>query len=169
MNPFDSPEDTELEDSFVDSDNIQKQFEENAQQLADDIVDLDKTISNVKKHIFTIESSMSSIESSIQNNKSLTPADKSKLFQVLNKLAETLNLYYSSLQRFMDLKYKYRTEENGLKFKISRLIHVELKDLNKKNTMTNTELLELMKKYQHDTGNINQDISIINDDPLYKF
>ena len=165
MNILDDPSDN---DDFISDTNIEAQFDDNSLQLVNDIIDIDRTISNVKKHILTIESSMSSIESSIQNNKQLTPADKSKLFQVINKLAETLNLYYTSLQRFMDLKYKYRTEQNALKYKVIRLINVELKDLNSKKQMSNMELLELMKKYQNDAGSIVGDISIINDDPLYK-
>ena len=55
------------------------------------------------------------------------------MYVILNKTLELLPLYHSNQQRFLDLKFKYRKEQDDMKYKIVRMINIELEQFNKHN------------------------------------
>lgn len=154
-------------------DTISPQFEKSYENLDTDIKYLDMQISSLQKHILGLESTISIIEQTLNNpvNKNNPTFDKAKLYGVLNKTLEILPLYHSNQQRFLDLKFKYRKEQDDLKYKIVRMINLEIEQFSK-NSQSNAEVLETLKNFNFNDPNIKaklfQDIGDINNDPIYE-
>lgn len=152
---------------------LESQFVEEGENLVMDIKYLDMQISSVQKHIVSLESTISMIEQQLNNpvNKNNPTFDKSKMYVILNKTLELLPLYHSNQQRFLDLKFKYRKEQDDMKYKIVRMINIELEQFNKHN-QSNADVLETLKKFNFSDVNskdeLFREIQMINDDPIYE-
>jgi predicted nucleic acid-binding Zn-ribbon protein len=149
---------------------LEDKFKPEYGNLEKDITYLDLQISGVQKHIILLESTISSIEQ-LLNNKSNPNIDRSKFYNVLNKTIELLAAYHSNVQRFLDLKFKYRKEQDDLKFRIVRMINIELEST-KKNNNQYSDMLETLKNFNFDDknamGSLKSEIDSINNDPIYE-
>lgn len=160
---------------------IEEEIEDNSNQLEDkfkpehtnlnkDINYLDLQISGIQKHIILLESTISSIEQAL-NNKSNPNIDRSKYFGILNKTIELLALYHGSVSKFLDLKFKYRKEQDDLKFKVVRMINIELESA-KKNNSQYSDVLDILKNFNFEdkttTNKLLKEIEDINNNPIYE-
>ncbi len=159
--------------NFDDGDVITPKFIDETKNLGTDISYLDMQISSLQKHVVTLESTISSIEQALnnKNNQNNPNFDRNKLYGILNKTLEILSLFHSNQQRFLDLKFKYRKEQDDLKYKIVRMINIELEQFNK-HSQSNMEVLETLKNFNfNDKNNTNKlfdEIEKINSDPRYE-
>lgn len=160
-------------DLFNDTDNeIELKFTNETENLHKDINSLDFQISSIQKHVIVLESTLTAIEQALNNpaNKTNPNFDRGRYYGILNKTLEILALYHSNLQRFLDLKFKYRKEQDEFKFKIVRLINIELAQFSKSNT-SNNEILEMLKKFnfsdQSSTNKLASEIEKLSENPLY--
>jgi hypothetical protein len=153
---------------------ITPKFTSELSNLNTDITYLDMQISSVQKHILALESTIAVIEQALNNpqNKNNPNFDKTKMYGVLNKTLEILSLYHSNQQRFLDLKHKYRKEQDDLKYKIVRMINIELEQFNRHN-QSNMEVLETLRNFNFNDPNnkkkLLDEIESINSDPLYEY
>jgi hypothetical protein len=176
QNLFSEDDDTgldfdELEEITSSDDSaLEVKFKPEHNNLDKDITYLDLQISGIQKHIILLESTVSSVEQAL-NNKSNPNVDRTKYFAVLNKTLELLALYHGNVQRFLDLKFKYRKEQGELKFKIVRMINIELEST-KKNNNQYSDVLEVLKNFNFDdkssTNKLIGEIEDVNNNPLYE-
>lgn len=157
----------------TDNDIITPKFTDEIQNLSSDINYLDLQVSAVQKHILTLESTINFIEQSLNNptNKNNPNFDRNKLYGILNKTLEILSLFQSNQQRFLDLKYKYRKEQDDLKYRIVRMINIELEQFNRHN-QSNMEVLETLRNFNFTDPNnkkkLLDEIESLNSNPLYE-
>lgn len=160
-------------DSDDSNDIISPKFTNEIENLNTDISYLDIQISAVQKHIITLESTITYIEQSLNNpsNKNNPNFDRTKLYNILNKTLEILSYYHSNQQKFLDLKYKYRKEQDDLKYKIVRMINIELEQFNK-HSQSNMEVLETLRNFNFNDPNnkkkLIEEIESLNSNPLYE-
>jgi hypothetical protein len=164
--------DTDDESLLINTDHeLEIKFEPERENLAKDISTLDIQISNIQKHIVVLESTINSIEQALNNpaNKGNTQFDRPKFIGALNKTLEILALYHGNYQRFYDLKYKYRKEQDDLKFRVVRLVNVELEAT--KGT-SNSDLIDVLRRIDFNdpksSSKIVDEINKVNKDPDYE-
>lgn len=166
---FDELEFTQIDEADI----ITPKFSSETENLNQDISYLDMQISSIQKHIITLESTIIAVEQALNNpaNKNNAAFDRNKLYGVLNKTLEILSLYHSNQQRFLDLKFKYRKEQDDLKYKIVRMINIELEQFNK-HSQSNMEVLETLKNFnfsdKNNTNKLIEELDKINSDPIYE-
>lgn len=152
------------------TDTLEFKFKPEQGNLDKDIIYLDLQITGIQKHIILLESTISSIEQAL-NNKANPNIDRSKYFNILNKTIELLALYHGNVQRFLDLKFKYRKEQGDLKFKVVRMINIELRSV-EKNTSQYSDVLDVLKNFNFDDKNnsnkLLSEIEDINNNPIYE-
>jgi hypothetical protein len=163
----------ELDFTVDDGDVITPKFISENENLQQDIIQLDLQISSIQKHIITLESTIIAVEQALNNpaNKGNPSFDRNKLYAILNKTLEILSMYHSNQQRFLDLKFKYRKEQDDLKYKIVRMISIELEQFNK-HSQSNMEVLETLKNFnfsdKNNTSKLIEEMDKINNDPIYE-
>jgi len=149
--------------------NVSDKFDSNFDNLRQDINTIDLMLSSLQKHILVLESQQTSIENAIKTANQ-TGADKTKLYGILNRIQDLLSRYYDNYNRFSETKYKYRKEQNELNFKVTRLLEIELRELNK-GTNAN-ELNELLKslhyKKNSQPSELEHELDELQNDPLYE-
>jgi MinD-like ATPase involved in chromosome partitioning or flagellar assembly len=149
--------------------NVSDKFDSNFDNLRQDINTIDLMLSSLHKHILVLESQQTSIENAIKTANQ-TGADKTKLYGILNRIQDLLSRYYDNYNRFSETKYKYRKEQNELNFKVTRLLEIELRELNK-GTNAN-ELNELLKslhyKKNSQPSELEHELDELQNDPLYE-
>ena len=146
---------------------IEAEYKINLGNLRDDIENLEFKLESIQGHILTLETSSARLEHLIQNAPS---GDKGKLYTVLNKTMELLSLYQGSQHKYLELKYKYRTEQDKLRSEIVRMSKLELPKLGKKEDASVQDIVEALKNFSSSdqSNEITTEIQKLDEDPDYK-
>jgi hypothetical protein len=126
------------DDAILDLDEIEKYYKENLNNLKNDIDNIDMKCDRIESHILSLELNINRIESLIQNTQG---PDKGKLYAVLNATLSLLNEYHKTQNTFLDLKFKYRKEQNDTRTHIVRMKKIELPKINKEEEVNMSDLI----------------------------
>lgn len=138
---------------------IELEFDENNSNIGHDINDIDVRISDIQGHILTLENAINNIDNQIKQNQGMNFHSQnqqllSKLYGAMNKSIELLSLYQRNISDLLNLKFKYRKEQDDLKLNINRL-HIDAKyrkKINDEDDFSSTKLLKML-------GSLNQSIN----------
>jgi hypothetical protein len=149
---------------------IEAEYKINLTNLRDDIENIEFKLESIQQHILTLETSIARLEQLIQN---AAAGDKGKMYTVLNKTLELLVLYQGSQHKYLELKYKYRTEQDKLRSEIVRMSKLELPKLDKKEDYSVVDIVKALKEVNNKDNKeaadgFNAEISKLEEDPEYK-
>jgi len=164
---FGSLEEEEIEE---DEDSSEHKFKNNFKELETDIDHIDLKLQGIQGHVSTLESNIQSIQHTIQTaqqNKNNT-MDIGKLYAGFNKMYELLSFMQKSYQVYLDLKFKHRTEQNGLKYKLIRMDEIDKKKLNELDGLNYNDVISAMGKLLENPNKKNKVIQELDSDPKYK-
>lgn len=123
------------------------EFNERHLNLVKDLEYLDLKINSVNRNIIFLQSNIDRITAIIddaEDNKL-----RSQYYGIQNEMLKTLALYDNNMQSLLDLKHKYRKEQDDLSVKSQRFLHIELErvksDIAKSNT-SHTEVIETLTR-----------------------
>jgi predicted nucleic acid-binding Zn-ribbon protein len=105
---------------------IDGKFENNFNDLNEDILDINKRKESILAQIREMENDINRIQNIILSSKSkANPPDPmaiSKLYSSLSHHKEMLNGYYDTYRKYLDTKFKYRQESSSLKLQLIKLV-----------------------------------------------
>jgi prophage DNA circulation protein len=116
-------------------------FKENFENLDSDIIHIDGKMQSIQSHITALESKILMIDNYIQNNQKNAVVDLGKSFAAYNKTYELLSFMQKSYQIYMDLKFKYRTETSGLKYKLYRMDEIDKKKMIESDELNSSDVI----------------------------
>lgn len=126
---------------------FQKEFSNRHQNLLKDLEYIDSKINTINKNIILLQSNIDRLTDLITN--ATDTKAKGQYFNIQSDILKTLSMYNDNMQRLLDLKFKYRTEQDDLTFKTNRFIHVELErvksDIAKSSSAHNDVIAALTK------------------------
>jgi len=116
----------------------------NLDKLDSDISKVDAKLSDIDQLILDLKNNVNRAQAMLNN---AAPSDKVNLYKVINATMEMLNNYYQTYTRFMEIKFRYRSEHDGLSYKQAHLIQVELKKLDSKSDASHYDMVEILKSF----------------------
>jgi hypothetical protein len=155
------------EDIEEEDDSSENKFKDNFKELDVDIDHIDLKLQGIQGHISTLESNIPMIQQAINTARG-TNSDVGKLYAGFNKMYELLSFFQKSYQVYLDLKYKYRTEQNGLKYKLLRLDEIDKKKINELDGLNYNDVISAMGKLLADPNKKDKMIQDMESDPKYK-
>lgn len=157
----------QLEEEEDDS-SSEVRFSDNFENLNYDIIYIDKKIQSINGHISILENKLQMVQQNIQNaQKNNQTSDISKLYAALNKMYELLSLFQKSEQVYLDLKFKYRGEQNDLRFKLIKLDEVDKKRIEEADGINNSDIISALSNLMKDASGKNETIKELENDPKY--
>lgn len=120
----------------------EQDFKNNFENLDFDISHIDIKLDSINKNIILLQNNIDRITNLLINTKN--PQDRIKIYEIQSNALKTLALFDDNYHRLLDLKYKYRTEQDDLSIKSKRLVFIELVKINKE--IEDESHIELMKK-----------------------
>jgi len=115
----------------------------NFTNLKDDIVAIDIKISDLDQLILDLKNTITRTYAAIRTAKS---NDKGPLYRVINSTMELMSGFYQNHQRFLELKYRYRKEQDDLTFKTAHFIQIELRKIESQADASHFDIIEVLKK-----------------------
>ena len=103
------------------------EFEKEVSDLDFDINNINTRLDQINSNIILLQTNINRLTAIILNTSS--GADKSSYYKVQSEILKTLSLFNSNYQQLLDLKFKYRTQKNEYKLKISKYFEIELKKI----------------------------------------
>lgn len=100
------------------------EFTERHDNLVKDLEYIDLKINGINRNIISIQSNidrLGAVISDAEDNKL-----RSQYYSIQNEMLKTLSMYDSNMQSLLDLRFKYRREQDDLSVKTQRFLHVEL-------------------------------------------
>ena len=120
---FDENEIEEQLDDTV-SEKVRFEYVQYFKNLESDITHIDNRMSHIQKFITNLDTQVQHIQSLIKSD--ANPGKRGNYYQIMNTCME-LNARYEDLYiKCMDLKQKYRKEQDDLKHKVSRLVDIDI-------------------------------------------
>lgn len=154
---------------------FEKEFKDNFQSLKEDIEHLDTRMQHINKFIVNLETQVNNIRALIANDEN--PAKRGSYYTLMNTCME-LNARYEELYlKCMDIKYKYRKEQDDLNHKVKKLSHLDIPKLRGGSDDPNAELSasklakilftlsEKLDKTDNETKTVLNTIQDLEDDP----
>jgi len=103
---------------------IRNEFEVRFKNLEIDIEHIDSRLSHIQKFVINMETQVDNIKNLIKLEKH--PGKKGNYFGLMNTAIEINAKYEDLYLKCLDIKYKYRKEQNDLNVRISRMAEIEL-------------------------------------------
>lgn len=156
---------------LLDTDNtISNEFELNLENLKIDIEHIDLKLQNIQKHVTVLESSITKLYNQINSSKI---QNKVPYYNAYNRALETLILMQGNYQKYLDIKFKYRKEQNDLRFKVIHMLKIDLQKINAENDeLTTSKLIEVLRQISSINSNESKEtqqvLDHINKDPKYE-
>jgi len=118
-----------VDENFVDDlgknqNKIRDEFKGRFKNLDIDIEHLDNRAAHIQKFIFNMETQVDNIKTLIKNEKN--PGKKGNYYGLMNSAIEINARYEDLYLKCLDIKYKYRKEQNDLNTKIARMAEIDL-------------------------------------------
>jgi len=108
---------------------IETEFTENFQKLKDDIEHIDIRMQHINKFVVNLETQVNNIRALIANDDN--PNKRGSYYTLMNTCME-LNARYEDLYlKCIDLKFKYRKEQDDLNYKVKKMSYLEIPRLTK--------------------------------------
>lgn len=145
-----------------------KFFKDNFENLNYDIEHIDQKLQSIQGHVSVLESKIQMIDGYISLNKNNTNIDLGKSFTAYNKTYELLSFMQKSYQVYMDLKFKYRTEQNGLKYRLHRMDEIDKKRLDEIEGLNSSDVVSAISKFMNSPVRKAEALREIEDDSKYK-
>lgn len=151
------------------------EFKDNFQSLKEDIEHIDIRMQHINKFIVNLETQVNNIRALIANDEN--PAKRGSYYTLMNTCIE-LNARYEELYlKCMDIKYKYRKEQDDLNHKVKKLSHLDIPKMRGGGDDPNAELSasklakilftlsEKLDKTDTETNKVFNTIQDLEDDP----
>jgi len=120
-----------------------KQLDSNLGNLDDDIVAIDIKLSELDQIILDLKNTINRTQSNIRSSNN---SDRVGLYKIINTTMELLSTYYQTHQRFFEIKYRYRKEQDDLTYKAAHFIQIELKKIESAADASHFDVLDMLKK-----------------------
>ncbi len=156
---------------------LNKKFKERFENLCKDIDHIDFRMKHINNFITNLETQVNNLRALIANDEN--PSKKASYYTLMNTCVE-LNARYEDLYlKCIDIKFKYRKEQDDLDWRIKRMIHLELPKL-KTDDAGNEELsstklskllniiLDKLNSTDNKTGAVFDSIAELEQDKEYK-
>lgn len=117
---FDGQE--ELENNLVDP-----ELEESKVNLKNDIEAIDIRLIDITKNINLLQSNIDRMTNILINTNHQQNQNMGKYYSIQSELLKTLSSYNDNYEKLLNLKFKYRSEQNNLSLRIIRLYEIEMK------------------------------------------
>jgi hypothetical protein len=157
----------EEDENNNEAESSEEQFKGNFDNLNYDIDHIDQKLQNIQGHITVLESKLQMIDGYISKNKNNATVDLGKSFGAFNKAYELLSFMQKSYQVYMDLKYKYRTEQNGLKYKLIRMDEIDKKRMDEVEGLNKADVVSAMAKFMTAPQKKDNVLKELENDPKY--
>jgi len=118
-------------------------LDDNFSNLNKDIVAVDVKLSELDQIILDLNNTCNRTQLMIQSSKG---SDRASLYKIVNSTMELMSTYYQTHQRFLELKYRYRKEQDDLTYKTAHFIQIELKKIDSAASASHFDVLDLLKK-----------------------
>jgi len=118
-------------------------LDDNFSNLNDDIVSIDIKLSEVDQLLLDLKNTVSRTQAAIRTAKA---NDKGPLYRVINTTMELMSSFYQTHQRFAELKYRYRKEQDDLTFKTAHFIQIELRKIESQADASHFDVIDVLKK-----------------------
>jgi len=118
-------------------------LDSNFANLGSDISAIDIKLSEIEQLILDLKNTVNRTQVAIRTAKA---GDKTALYRVVNSTMEILSSYYQNYQRFLEIKYRYRKEQDDLTFKTAHFIQIELKKIESGADASHYDVIEVLKK-----------------------
>src|SRR6056297_2060870 len=116
------------EKSSLDRD-FENEFSNRFKNLEEDIQNVDSRMAHLNKFIVNMETQVNNLRALIAND---TNSSKRGSYYTLMNTCVELNARYEELYlKCMDLKYKYRKEQDDLSHKVKKLTHLDIPKMKK--------------------------------------
>ncbi len=149
-------------------DSSEARFKENFENLNYDIIHIDQKLQNIQGHVTVLESKIQQIDNYINSNKNNTNVDLGKSFGAYNKAYELLSFMQKSYQVYMDLKFKYRTEQNGLRYKLHRMDEIDKKKIEEIDGLNSSDIVSAIGRLMNTSDKKDKVLKELNDDSKYQ-
>jgi len=116
----------------------------NLDKLDVDISKVDAKLSDIDQLILDLKNNVNRAQAMLNN---AAPSDKVSLYKVINSTMEMLNNYYQTYTRFMEIKFRYRSEHDNISYKQAHLIQIELVKMNNKTDASYYDMVEVLKSF----------------------
>lgn len=154
------------EDEGLD-DSSEVKFEPNFKNLEYDITHIDQKLQNIQGHITVLESKIQMIDQYIAKNKNNATVDLGKSFGAYNKTYELLSFMQKSYQVYLDLKFKYRNEQNDLRYKLHRMDEIDKKKLDEIEGLNSSDVVSAISKFMNAPQRKEEALKELESDPKY--
>jgi len=112
------------DDEQTDGLRLESEFKLNFKSLDDDIQHIDMRLAHINKFIVNLETQVNNLRALIAND--TNSAKRGSYYTLMNTCVE-LNARYEDLYlRCLDIKFKYRKEQDDLGHKVKRMTNIEL-------------------------------------------
>lgn len=133
---------------------LMSEFKTRHENLVTDISGVDRRAGEIQKNISTLDIQVENLKNLIKGE--TDSGKKGKLYGLLNECLELLAKYHDIYLKCLDIKHKYRKEEDDLLLKRSRFFEIdmrkvgrELEDLNLSNLVS---MMQALQNRLNDTG-----------------
>jgi len=117
--PIDTPEQIQLNDKF------QEKFD----NLARDVDHVDARMKHINDFVINLETQVNNLRALIANDDN--SSKRGHYYTLMNTCVE-LNARYEELYlKCLDIKFKYRKEQDDLQYKVKKMVHIELQRIKK--------------------------------------
>jgi len=120
------------------------ELEDNFSDLKNDISAIDIKLSDLDQMILDLKNTINRTQTALRA--ATTPSDRGGLYKIINATSETLATYYQIYQRFLEVKYRYRKEQDDLTFKTASFIQIDLKKIESSADASYYDVMDMFKK-----------------------
>jgi len=162
------------EKSSLDRD-FENEFSNRFKNLEEDIQNVDARMAHLNKFIVNMETQVNNLRALIAND---TNSNKRGSYYTLMNTCVELNARYEDLYlKCMDIKYKYRKEQDDLSHKVKKLTHLDIPKMKKEAESGGGELTagrlatllqelsDKISKTEDDATGIKQTLDDLHNDP----
>jgi len=166
-----------FEEEKTHRDKIRDEFSTYFTNLERDITHIDNRMSHIQQFIINLTSQIDNIKQLIKSDPNA--GKKGQYYQLMNTCME-INARYEDLYiKCMDLKQRYRKEQDDLKLKLSKLTEIDIhrvdtNDMSKQTLTPATlatmlhQLTEVIGKNDIQSNKVKESIMQLNEDPDFK-
>jgi hypothetical protein len=147
----------------------ESRFKKNFNNLDDDITHIELKLQGIDTHVKVLEIKINNLDNLI-NQVQQTPnsnIDISKLYMSYTKSYELLSFMQKSYQVYLDLKFKYRVEQDDLRFKLHRMDEIEKKKINELDEINSADIVSALSKFMTTPGKQETALKEVLDNPKY--
>lgn len=108
---------------------VNPEFKELKDNLKSDIDNIDARLIDISKNSNLLQSNIDRMSNIILNTNTQQNQNLGKFYAIQTDLLKTLTGYNDNYEKLLNLKFKYRSQQNDLTLKIVRFYQLELKKL----------------------------------------